>query len=160
MKSIGHRFHCQVNSRDSSMQGIRRKLAYVGLYEFFGITLTTLGLSPLVSESVETVFSVAVLASVIAVFWNLSFNALFEAWESRQSVKDRNFKRRAVHAILFELTLTAMLVPLIAWLLQVSLLTALLFDIGLIIFFLFYTFFFTLVFDRVFGLPHSSRVDL
>ena len=33
---------------------------------------------------------VALVASVIAVLWNLAFNALFERWESRQAVRGRS----------------------------------------------------------------------
>ena len=49
-----------------------------------------------------------------------------------------------------------LLVPLIAWWLGVSLMQALVADIGLMAFFFFYTMVFTWGFDRVFGLPVSA----
>jgi uncharacterized membrane protein len=50
-----------------------------------------------------------------------------------------------------------LLVPLIAWWLDVTLWQALLADLGLMAFFFFYTMVFTWAFDRVFGLPASAR---
>lgn len=49
-----------------------------------------------------------------------------------------------------------MLVPLIAWWLGVGLWHALVMDLGLVLFFLGYTFAFTWAFDRVFGLPATA----
>ena len=40
--------------------------------------------------------------SVIAVVWNLLFNTLFEAWESRQARRGRSLARRIAHAVGFE----------------------------------------------------------
>ena len=139
-----------------SMQGIRRKIIYVFFYELFGITLTTIGLAPLLEQSVVAVLGMAIIASIIAVLWNFFYNTVFERWEARQPVKGRGFRRRVGHAVGFELGLTLILVPALAYLLKVSLLTALLLDIGLVVFFLFYTFFYTLAFDRLFGLPRSA----
>ncbi len=98
----------------------------------------------------------AVVASVVAVLWNLAFNAMFERWESRQAVRGRSVRRRIAHAIGFEGGLIAFLVPLFAWGLGVSLWQALVMDLGLVVFFLVYTFVFNWAFDRVFGLPASA----
>ncbi|HEY8879084.1 MAG TPA: PACE efflux transporter [Roseateles sp.] len=102
----------------------------------------------------------AVAASVIAVIWNLAFNSLFEMWESRQAVKGRSIGRRVAHAIGFEGGLVVILVPLVAWWLDVSLWAALLMDLGLVVFFLVYTFVFNWAFDRVFGLPASAAAKV
>ena len=93
---------------------------------------------------------------MIAVIWNLVFNALFERWESRQAVRGRSVRRRIAHAIGFEGGLIAFLVPMFAWGLGVSLWQALVMDLGLVVFFLVYTFVFNWAFDRVFGLPASA----
>lgn len=139
------------------MQGIRRKVVYVVLFEIFAIALSSallrlLSGSPLVAAGIA-----AVGASAIAVAWNLVYNTLFEKWEARQQRKGRSLLRRAAHAIGFETGLVAMLVPLFAWVLGVSLWEALLLNAGMIAFFLAYTFLFNLAFDRVFGLPASAR---
>jgi uncharacterized membrane protein len=52
--------------------------------------------------------------------------------------------------------LVVMLVPFFAWWLDVSLWQAFVLDLGLLLFFLGYTFVFNWAFDRVFGLPASA----
>src|SRR5262249_20534076 len=98
----------------------------------------------------------SVIASAIAVLWNLGFNMLFERWESRQTVRGRGLRRRIAHAIGFEGGLVAFLVPVFAWWLGVSLWQALVMDLGLVVFFLVYTFVFNWAFDMIFGLPAAA----
>lgn len=62
-----------------------------------------------------------------------------------------------MHALGFELGLVTMLVPLFAWVLGVSLFTALVLNAAMIVFFLVYAFVFNLVFDRLFGLPLAAQ---
>lgn len=141
----------------AGMQGIRRRIVYVTLYEGVAIAATTLGVSVFGGHSAGEAGVVAVVSSAIAVAWNLAFNTVFEAWEARQPVRGRSVPRRIAHAALFECGLTVFLVPMIAWVLDVSLWRALVYDIGLLSFFLVYTYGFTWAFDRVFGLPASAR---
>lgn len=139
------------------MQGIRRKIVYVTLYELIAIAASTAGLALLSSSSVGHASVAAVAASAIAVAWNFIFNTLFERWEARQTVRGRSFWRRAAHAVGFEGGLIITLVPLFAWWLEISLWQAFVLDLGLIVFFLVYTFAFNLAFDKVFGLPASAQ---
>ena len=141
------------------MQGLKRKVVYVTLYELIAIVCSTWALAAMSGHGLGDSGGVAVAASCIAVAWNLVFNTLFEAWEARQRVRGRSVARRVAHAIGFEGGLIAALVPLIAWWFDISLLQALLLDLGLVVFFLIYTFVFNWIFDRVFGLPASALGD-
>lgn len=138
------------------MQGIQRKIVYVSLYELFAIAISSAGLALLSDSGLGHASVAAVAASAIAVVWNLVYNTLFERWEARQAVKGRGVARRIAHALGFEAGLVVMLVPLFAWWLGVSLWQAFVLDLGLIVFFLVYTYVFNLGFDRVFGLPASA----
>jgi uncharacterized membrane protein len=138
------------------MQGTRRRIVYITLYEAFAIVAASAGLAWMSDRSLATSGVLGAVTSVIAVAWNLAFNALFERWEARQAKRGRSVLRRAVHAIGFEGGLVVMQVPLIAWWLGVDLTTAVLMDLGLLVFFLGYTFVFNWVFDAVFGLPASA----
>jgi uncharacterized membrane protein len=89
--------------------------------------------------------------------WNLAFNAMFEGWEARQTIRGRSLKRRTAHALLFEAGLVLALLPITAWWFSVSLLQALAYESALIVAFLIYTWVFTWAFDRLFGLPASAR---
>jgi len=138
------------------MQGPRRRIVYVTLYELIAIVATSIGLSVFSDSSVERAGVAAVVSSAIAVVWNVVFNTLFERWEARQAVRGRSLARRAAHAIGFEGGLVVTLVPFFAWWLEVSLWQAFVLDLGLLLFFLVYTFVFNWTFDRVFGLPASA----
>ena len=138
------------------MQGLKRRVVYISLYEGIAIVAASAGLALMSGQGLGHSGVLAVIASVIAVLWNLTFNALFERWESRQAVRGRSVRRRVAHAIGFEGGLVAFLVPIFAWWLDVSLWEALVMDLGLVVFFLAYTFVFNWAFDAIFGLPASA----
>jgi uncharacterized membrane protein len=138
------------------MQGIQRKIVYVTLYEALAILSASIGLAWMSGQGLGHAGVLAVIASAVAVVWNLGFNWLFERWESRQAVRGRSVRRRVAHAIGFEGGLATILVPVFAWWLDIGVWEALMMDIGLLLYFLAYTFFFNWGFDRVFGLPASA----
>ena len=139
------------------LRGRRRRVIYVALYELIAIAAATAGLALVAGQSAGHSGVVAVAASAIAIVWNIVFNWAFERWEAHQSVKGRSVRRRIAHAIGFEGGLVLILVPLFAWWFQVTLWQALVMDLGLVVFFLCYTFVFNSVFDAVFGLPLSAQ---
>ena len=138
------------------MQGIKRRVVYITLYEAIAIVAASIGLAAMSGQGLGHSGALAMIASVIAVVWNLAFNALFERWEARQTVRGRSVWRRVAHAIGFEGGLVMFLVPTFAWWLDISLMQALVMDLGLVIFFLVYTFVFNWAFDAAFGLPASA----
>lgn len=141
----------------SRLQGAKRRVVYVGLYEFVAIILSAILLKLMSNSDAIESLGLAVVASAAAVIWNLVFNSLFERWEASRKQQGRSIGVRVLHAIGFEGGLLVMLVPLVAWWYSVSLWQALLMDMGLLVFFLVYTFVFTWVFDRVFGLPAAAQ---
>jgi uncharacterized membrane protein len=78
--------------------------------------------------------------------WNMVFNAAFDRAQAKMGFR-RNIAVRALHALLFETGLTIAVVPLAAWWLGIGLLEALILDIGLLLFFLFYTFIYNWCYD-------------
>ncbi|PCC98344.1 PACE efflux transporter [Halopseudomonas pelagia] len=138
------------------MQGIKRKLVYVTLYEVIATAVITLILL-MMGHAVLDAGVASGMTSAIAVSWNLVWNSLFESWETRQPERGRSIKRRIMHALGFEFGLLAILVPVMAWWLEISLWHAFVLDMGLLIFFVFYTFVFSLAFDKIFGLPLSAQ---
>ena len=138
------------------MQGIKRRIVYVSIYEAIAIALTSMALAWM-GHSAGSAGVAAVAASAIAMAWNLVWNLLFERWEARQTRRGRSLRRRVAHAIGFEGGLVVFIVPMFAWWLQVSWWEALMLDAWLIVFFLIYTFVFNWVFDRIFGLPASAQ---
>jgi uncharacterized membrane protein len=139
------------------MTPARRKIVYAISFEALG-TLAASAYLSLVSEAgPASTFVLSVLTATIALCWSFAFNTVFEAWETRQAVKGRSLKRRTAHALLFEGGLVLICIPVMAWWLQVGLLEALVYEAGLIVLFIAYTYLFTWGFDQVFGLPASAR---
>ena len=139
------------------MQGLKRKIVYASLFELFAVALTTTTLMLLAGSSGAHAGVAALASSTIALVWNFIFNTMFEAWEARQTKKGRSVARRIAHAVGFEGGLVAFLVPLFAWWLEISLWQAFIVDLWIVVFFLVYTFLFSLAFDRIFGLPASAQ---
>ena len=138
------------------LQGPWRRVVYITLFELIAIAASTYGLAWLTGQGATHSSAVAVMASVIAISWNVVWNHVFERWEAGQAKRGRSLRRRIAHALGMEGGLVFMLVPLFAWWFKVSLWQALVMDIGLIVFFLVYTFAFNWAFDRVFGLPAAA----
>lgn len=138
------------------MQGLKRRVVYVALYEFFAVVLSALVFAAGSRHELGSTTVLAVITSLTAVTWNFIFNLMFEAWEARQTVKGRSVARRVAHALGFEGGLGLFLIPLISWWLDLGLWEALVLNLGLMVFFLVYTYVFAWTFDRVFGLPASA----
>ena len=139
------------------MTPVTRRLLYVLSFEAIGILIVTLGLRLMSGSGVDQTGPLAIACSLVAVAWNFAFNTAFEAWETRQTRRGRSILRRAVHALGVEGGLLALLAPLIAWWLDLTLGQAVLYDFTLSLFFLGYTFVFNLAFDLALGLPKSAR---
>lgn len=137
---------------------IHRRVVYALVFEALAIGFTTLILAALGNPAGASAL-IGVVSSVVALVWNMVFNTLFERWEKRSGTTGRPLKVRVVHTLLFESGLVVVLVPLVALILQVSLWEALLYEAGLILFFLIYNAGYAWCFDRVFGLPDSARQD-
>lgn len=138
------------------MQGLTRRWVHAVLYEAFAVLLTTTGLALMSEHGAATTAGLALATSAVALLWNALFNSLFERWEARQARRGRSLARRLAHGLGFEGGLVLLLVPLIAWWLQIGLWQALVMDLGLVLFFLVYTVAFNWAFDALFGLPAAA----
>lgn len=145
-----------VPSQATGLQGPKRRIVFVGLYEFIAIVVCSL-LFMAIGQAPGSSGAMAVVSSSIAIAWNIIFNWLFEKWEARQTQKGRSVQRRIVHAIGFEGGIAAMLIPLLAWWFNITLWEATVLEAGILVFFMVYTFVFNWCFDRIFGLPASAQ---
>ena len=135
----------------------RRRIVYAISFETLAILMGAAVLRLFSGAPAEATLALSVTGAVIALGWSYAFNALFEAWEARQSVKGRSVKRRIAHAFLFECGMTVFLLPVTAWFLSVDLWTAFVYELGLILFYMGFAWVFTWAFDHIFGLPASAK---
>jgi uncharacterized membrane protein len=141
---------------DWAMSPTTRRIVQAALYESIAIAVVTPTLALAFSHPPGSAFVLSAVMSTIALAWNYVFNSLFERWEARQVVKGRSLVRRVAHGVGFEGGLAIILMPVMAYWLDISLWAAFVADLGLLAFFFVYTVAFTWAFDKVFGLPASA----
>ncbi|MCJ8295136.1 MAG: PACE efflux transporter [Colwellia sp.] len=84
-----------------------------------------------------SVTGLAVVLSLTAMCWNYVYNLIFDKYFGTNRI-ERSFSMRMGHATLFELGLLIVTLPIIMWMLDMDFITALILDIGMIIFFIIY----------------------
>jgi uncharacterized membrane protein len=89
----------------------------------------------------------AVIATM-ALLWNMLYNWMFDKLQMRYGFQ-RTLWVRVLHACGFELGLLVAAIPVVAWWLDTTLWHALVLDIGLVLFYLPYAFFFNLGYDKL-----------
>lgn len=139
------------------MQGLKRKVVQAILYEAIAIAVLSPVLSFIYDDGLAHAGVLSLMLSASALVWNMLYNAIFEHWEARQPQRTRTFARRALHSLGFEGGLVLLLVPLVAWWLNISWWAAWVTNLGLFVFFLCYALVFHWLFDRIFGLPNSAQ---
>ena len=94
----------------------------------------------------------AVVISLMARVWNFIYNYIFDLVESSLDGhrSTRKISMRLLHALLFEVGLLIVTVPLVAYWLEMNLVAALLVDIGFVVFYLVYAFFYNYIFDKIY----------
>ena len=117
-------------------------------FELLAILICTPLLAWIMDKPMLEMGMVTVLIAALALGWNVVFNGMFDRALKRFAIAHTAWTR-VVHALLFEGGLVAMGVPLIAWWLSVSLWQAFLLDIGVLLFFLPYTYIYHWVYDVV-----------
>lgn len=130
----------------------RKSLTERFLHAFF-FEIIAIGLSaPVAAWAMhQPVFDMGLLTAMvafIALIWNMTYNAGFERLERRFGLR-RNLWVRICHASGFELGLVLIVVPLAAWWLAISMWEAFMLDLGLLMFYLPYAFFYNLAYDKL-----------
>ena len=127
-------------------------------FEVIGILLAT-PLGALVFNLHAGDSAVIVIGSAtIAMAWNYIYNLGFDHAMTRlRGSTLKTVPLRVLHAVLFELGLLAMLMPLIALYLGISLWEALLMDLAFALFYMGYALVFNWGYDRLFPLPEWQK---
>ena len=95
-----------------------------------------------------------VILSVKALFLSLAYNWVFDHFDAKAGrvSSQRSTLGRVFHAVGFEVSLTVTSLPIYAWWLQIGILEALAADVVITSFVVFYTYVFTLAYDKTFPL--------
>ncbi|AVO52037.1 multidrug/biocide efflux PACE transporter [Ectopseudomonas mendocina] len=127
-------------------RSLRERIGHSLAFEAIAVLICAPTMAWFMDKPLLQLGALTLMFSTVAMLWNMLFNYLFDRAQSRLGF-ERGLWARVCHALLFEGGLVVMLVPLAAWWLSISLLEALLLDIGLILFFLPYTMAFNWIYD-------------
>ncbi len=108
-------------------------------FEALALLICTPTLAWIMNKPAMEMGMVTLAISLLALTWNVIFNGLFDRLKARLHLATSAWTR-TLHALLFEGGLILVCVPLIAAWLDVSLLQAFILDIGVLLFFLPYTY--------------------
>lgn len=133
---------------DSTDRSSKERAFHAITFELVALLICAPLFAFLLNRSVSEMGLMTLIIATIAVIWNFIYNALFDR-VTRSFIKERGLIVRIIHALIFEVGLIFITVPIIAWLLKMTLLEALMMDIGILLFFLPYTVIFNWVYDVV-----------
>ncbi|SMF42427.1 Uncharacterized membrane protein [Xaviernesmea oryzae] len=103
---------------------------------------------------------IAIGGATIATGWNYLYNLGFDHLMRRLTGGTQKTPAiRVGHAILFEVGLLIVLLPFVAWYLDISLWEALIMDVAFAVFYVFYAFAFNWAYDRLFPLPEWQEAE-
>ena len=98
-----------------------------------------------------------IICATVATVWNYIFNLGFDHGLRRfTGSTQKSLRVRFLHAISFDLGLMIVLLPLIAWWMEIGMLEALILDIAFVGFYLVYAFVFTWCYDTIFPDTETS----
>ena len=140
-----------MTTENKNMSFIARIIHIIG-FEVCGILIFTPFAMLVLNESIFNIGVMAVVISLMAMVWNFIYNYIFDLVESSLDGhrSTRKISMRLLHALLFEVGLLIVTVPLVAYWLEMNLVAALLVDIGFVVFYLVYAFFYNYIFDKIY----------
>jgi uncharacterized membrane protein len=127
------------------------RIRHAVLFELIGLATFTPVAAFLFDKPVADMGVIGIVAATVATAWNFLFNLGFDhALLRLRGHITKTLPIRIVHAVLFEAILVALLLPLSAWYLGITLWDALMMDLAIVAFYLVYAFVFNLAYDRIF----------
>ncbi|KAA8734982.1 chlorhexidine efflux PACE transporter AceI [Acinetobacter qingfengensis] len=130
-------------------QQLKHRIIHAVCYELILLIIGTPLLSLFLKQNLTHTTILWIIMSITSVFWNMFFNFGFEKLETRAGWTERTVMIRILHAIGFEGGLLIFTVPMIAWMLNMSLFHALLLDIGLALSIVIFTFIYQWCYDVI-----------
>ena len=141
------------------MRTFKDRLRHTLLFELIALTLVAIFGAWITGHSSAEMGALGLIMSLLAMVWNLIYNWMFDQWDMKyRNMAPRGVKIRIIHALLFEGGLLIAGIFIVAWWLSITLLQALLLDLGFAAFFLVYTYVFNLAYDKIFPVPAQQAV--
>ena len=140
------------------MRSIADRVRHALAFEIIGLVIFIPLFSWLLQKNVSEMGVLGVVSAFTATSWNFIYNWGFDLAMLRWAgTLHKTVAVRVLHSVLFEAGLIVLLIPFIAWYLDISLWAALLMDIAIVVFYLVYAFFFNIAYDRLFPIPDANK---
>lgn len=134
------------------------RIFHAVLFEALAIAFSVLGLMVFTDHPVSSLSGTMIAVATVAMLWNMVFNAIFDRFFPGQR-ETRGIAVRVLQVTAFEGGLLLITVPLMAWLLSVSLLDAFMMDIGVTLFIAVYAFVYNFCYDHIRAAIIRKRQD-
>jgi len=142
------------------MRSFMDRVRHAMMFEIIGLAIFIPGSAFILDKPAADMGVIGVVSATTATVWNFLFNLGFDKAMLRFTGSvHKSMIVRVLHAILFEGGLIVLLIPFIAWYLGISLITALVMDIAIVVFYLVYAFVFNIAYDRLFPLPLGQTAE-
>jgi len=140
------------------MRSFGDRVQHAVLFELIGLAMFTPLAAIVFNQPIAHMGVIGVVGATVATLWNFIYNLGFDQALMRLRGKvQKTINIRIIHAVLFEAGLVLILIPFIAWYLQITLVAALLMDIAVVTFYLVYAFVFNIAYDWVFPIKASPQ---
>jgi uncharacterized membrane protein len=142
------------------MRTARDRIRHAISFEIIGLALITPLGAWAFHMPMHDIGVLGIVGATIATLWNYIYNFGFD--HIMQRVRGGTRKStliRALHAVVFEVGLLFVLLPLFAWYLGISLRQAFLMDVWFALFYMGYAFVFNWAYDRLFPLPEWQKLE-
>lgn len=127
---------------------LRERIFHSVLFETLAIVIVIPLAVFFANIEIKSMFIISVCITIYVMVWNVVYNLLFDQFFDAKK-KQNSLFYRAFHTLFFILGVVAVTVPSIAWLLNISLLSALSLKSGMMVILLMYTFVFNMLYDKV-----------
>ncbi len=142
------------------MRSFGDRVRHAVLFELIGLATFTPLAAIVFNQPIAHMGVIGVVGATVATLWNFIYNLGFDRALMRlRGEVQKTIGIRIIHAVLFEAGLVVILIPFIAWYLQITLVAALLMDIAVVTFYLVYAFVFNIAYDWVFPIKASQQPD-
>jgi len=126
------------------MRSNQERVAQAALLELGGIVIVAPLSVLMTGHDLASMGTLAIMMSSLAVIWSIAWNWLFDRWVPTRT---RSIGQRVIQALGFESGLVVVTVFIVSAWLDIDLWSALLLDLGFVIFFLIWALIFNSVFD-------------
>jgi uncharacterized membrane protein len=142
------------------MRTARDRIRHAISFEIIGLALITPLGAWAFHMPMHDIGVLGIVGATIATLWNYIYNFGFDHFMQRMRGSTRKTSLiRLLHAVMFEVGLLFVLLPLFAWYLGISLWQAFLMDVSFALFYMGYAFVFNWAYDRLFPLPEWQELE-